>query len=262
MKKVKRERLPKATEEALKKLQSEADGIPNGDQAIRSKAFRAFWKSARQKKPVLRAFRILKEMAGNRERCMYCVDSHGSDIDHFWPQTRYPERMFAWLNWLLCCCECGRIKLDKFPLEAGVPLLVDPTAIDPWLHLDFDPDTGNMVARYNLDEGDWDKKGLSTVEVLQLDRREGLAAAYQQTNERLQNRLNAALNSLSIDPHELSFDLLALDDHGLLGWYFFGTGQSVEPFKQLREMKPEIWEYCVHQLIKEFTADRPSRKPE
>lgn len=262
MKRVKRERLPKNTETALKELQFEADRISNGDQAIRNTALRAFWKSARQKKPVLQAFRILKNMAGNRERCMYCVDSHGADIDHFWPKTRYPGKMFAWLNWLLCCSECGRIKVDRFPLEGGAPLLVDPTATDPWLHLDFDPDTGNIVARYNRVEGDWDKKGLSTVEVLHLDRREGLAAAYQQTNGRLQNRLRDALKFSTITSRELFSGLLALDDHGLLGWYFFGTGQSVEPFKQLRETKPEVWEYCVHQLACQSAAVCPSRKPE
>jgi hypothetical protein len=27
---------------------------------------------------------------------MYCLDSHATDIEHFWPKTPYPQRMFVW----------------------------------------------------------------------------------------------------------------------------------------------------------------------
>jgi uncharacterized protein (TIGR02646 family) len=80
--------------------------------------------------------RTLAAMASGRERCMYCEDSAGTDIDHFWPKSRYPEKTFAWLNHLLACSTCNRRKLARFPVDAvGSPLLVDPTAEEPLDHI-------------------------------------------------------------------------------------------------------------------------------
>jgi hypothetical protein len=93
--------------------------------------------------------------------------------------------MFVWLNLLLCCVECGRFKGDRFPLADGAPLLVDPTAEDPWDYLDFDPTTGNVVARFDTAANDWIAKGQATVGLLQLDRREAMAAGYRKTYRRL-----------------------------------------------------------------------------
>lgn len=75
------------------------------------------WKAARQSQPLFSVLARLKTMMGERERCMYCLDSHGSDIEHFWPKTPYPGKMFCWPNLLLCCTECGRFKGEKFPLD-------------------------------------------------------------------------------------------------------------------------------------------------
>ena len=103
------------------------------------------WKSARKTLPLKAVLASLKGMMGARERCMYCLDSHGTDIEHFWPKTPYPKKMFMWLNLLLCCTECGRFKGDRFPLAEDQPLLIDPTAEDPWLYLDFDPVTALLT---------------------------------------------------------------------------------------------------------------------
>jgi hypothetical protein len=37
----------------------------------------------------------LKTMAGGRERCLYCEDNEGTDIEHFWPKSKYPEKAFG-----------------------------------------------------------------------------------------------------------------------------------------------------------------------
>jgi uncharacterized protein (TIGR02646 family) len=208
----------------------------------------ATWKSARQTKPINVALGVLKTMAGNRQRCMYCGDSHGTDIDHFWPKQRYTERMFRWPNLLLCCTECGRFKGDDLPLANGLPLLVDPTADDPWQFLDFDPATGNVVARFDTTINDWKAKGAETVKALHLDRREALAASYQQTHRRLKSRVEAALQTPAPNPNALLQELRDADDHGLLGWYFTGTGQGVEPFSGLRQNHPAVWQSCVQAL--------------
>jgi hypothetical protein len=90
----------------------------------------ANWQTARQTRSLKLVLATLQQMMGERQRCMYCLDSHGTDIDHFWPKKPFPDRMFVWLNLLLCCAECGRFKGDEFPLSNGQPLLIDPTMED------------------------------------------------------------------------------------------------------------------------------------
>jgi uncharacterized protein (TIGR02646 family) len=176
---------------------------------------------------------------------MYCLDSHGADIEHFWPKTPYPERMFLWPNLLLCCTECGRFKGERFPLENGQSLLIDPTTEEPWNHLDFDPETGNLVAKFDLQENNWSAKGLKTVEVLQLDRREALAAGYIKTFRRLSSVVMGCLHAGAPSEDDLITSLKEADDHGLLGWCFYGTGQNISPFSEFRTQHPDSWTVCV-----------------
>lgn len=205
----------------------------------------AEWQNARQTNDLKTVLVTLHHMMGERQRCMYCLDSHGTDIDHFWPKNPFPDRMFVWPNLLLCCTECGRFKGDEFPLSNGQPLLIDPTADDPWLHLDFNLLTGNIVAKFIPDRNNYSEKGSKTVEVLHLDRREALASGYQRTFKRLASRVREAL----IQPNPSAGDLIAslreADDHGLLGWCFHGSGQDEPPFRDLRIKYAEIWAECV-----------------
>jgi uncharacterized protein (TIGR02646 family) len=205
------------------------------------------WKTARRSKLLQTINSILKSMMGRHERCMYCLDSHGTDIDHFWPKSNYPEKMFAWPNLLLCCTECGRFKGTRFPLQKdGAPLLIDPTAEDPWRHLDFDPETGNLVARFDITTNHFSSKGEQTVEILWLDRREALASGYRRTFLRLKNFLSRRLSSgENLNAAELVASLRDKDDHGLLEWCFLSTGQKEHPFSALRSEHTDVWEACV-----------------
>jgi uncharacterized protein (TIGR02646 family) len=96
----------------------------------------------------------LRSMAAGLERCMYCEDSAGTDIEHFWPKAAYPEKAFTWTNYLLACSSCNsNYKREKFPCDtAGNPLLIDPTAEDPKDHLALSPRTGEYVARTSKGE--------------------------------------------------------------------------------------------------------------
>lgn len=203
------------------------------------------WKSARQSKPLKTVYGTLRAMAGTRERCMYCCDSHGTDIEHFWPKADYPERMFQWPNFLLCCTECGRFKGNRFPQHFGQPKLIDPTTDDPWEFLDFDPATGVIVARYDLATGAESIRGAETVQLLQLDRREALNDGYLKTWRRLAATVEAALKQPALDADALRIALVEADDHGLLGWCFTGTGRNVLPFKTLHDEHPDIWAACT-----------------
>jgi uncharacterized protein (TIGR02646 family) len=176
---------------------------------------------------------------------MYCVDSHGTDIEHFWPKTPYPERMFVWPNLLLCCTECGRFKLDRFPLAADAPLLVDPTAENPWDFLDFEPKTGIIVPRFDPGTNGFSAKGEETVKRLHLDRREAMANGYKRTWRRIKGVVDEALNEEHPDAETLIAKLRNADDHGLLAWCFHGSGRNDYPFSELREKHPGVWTACA-----------------
>jgi uncharacterized protein (TIGR02646 family) len=115
-----------------------------------------------------RAFREIRtqlgRMASGLDRCMYCEDSEGTAIEHFWPKAVYPERAFDWLNYLLACTLCNsNSKRDRFPLdEAGLPLLLNPTEDEPLDHLALSPWTGKLTGLT--------PKGEHSIPVFALDR--------------------------------------------------------------------------------------------
>lgn len=205
------------------------------------------WKRARQTRAIKLVVQTLQTMAGARERCMYCVDSHGSDIEHYRPKGPYPNHAFVWPNMLLCCTECGRFKGNRFPLsDAGDPMLVDPSAEDPWEFLDFDPEMCVLTERFDAASGEGSARGRATVDLLQLDRREALSEGYRRTFQRLARRVREALTtSDAVDVHHLVEELTQLDDHGLLGWCLGPVGANVQPFAQLRRTAPEAWAACA-----------------
>jgi len=208
-----------------------------------SRAIQARWNSVRKMRRFGPIRSALDGMGGPRARCMYCEDSHGSDIEHFWPKTPYPHKMFNWDNLLICCTECGRLKGDLFPLgDDGQPLLINPTMEDPWCYLDYDPETGNIVARFDILNNTWSGKGCKSVEILRLDGREALANCYKRTFSRLNSH---ALSFLDDNSYRLVDSLFNDDDTGLLGWILIGTGQGTNPFARIREEYPLQWDECV-----------------
>ncbi|MDD2727658.1 hypothetical protein [Malikia sp.] len=238
MKRVQRPELPHRVAQYLERQQQEI----NRRQSTGMLNIDAFWKGRRATKTVGQALKALQKSMGPTEPCMYCVDNHGTDVEHFWPKGHYPGRAFDWANWLLCCTECGRIKGVRFPLDQyQQPLLIDPTIEDPWDYMDFDPDTGNLVARFDLTANDWMTKGVATVDVLQLDRREALAERYHKTFRHLCQKVTTALQAPDLDSTNFIDELLKTDDHGLLPWCINGAGQFRAPFDQLRAAYPQIW---------------------
>ena len=200
------------------------------------------WNSTRQSKGVLGALAVLKSMAGPTERCMYCQDSHGSDIEHFWPKTSFLDKMYLWENLLLCCTECGRHKGEQFPLdEDGAPLLIDPTVDNPWDFMDYVPETGRITARYIPAKGEPSKHGEKTVEILHLDRREALEKIYRRANDALLQRVSELLRTGVTDTVTAANELIDHDQAGLIGWYVTGSGQGEEPFPRLKRDMPDLW---------------------
>ncbi len=86
----------------------------------------------------------LERMATGRGRCMYCEDSLGTDIEHFYPRARYPGRAFSWSNYLLACSHCNsNLKRSQFPFLRRRPALIGGPAGRSLLR----PGVSEIVAR-------------------------------------------------------------------------------------------------------------------
>jgi len=150
-------RLP-LSQETLAFLQQRTDEVAKaGDMAAK---IEQLWRLQNNK-----AFRevrkTLAEMAPGIERCMYCEDSKGTAIDHFWPKADYPDRAFTWLNYVLACSECNSKKNKRFPLDPqGAPLLLNPVDEEPLDHLAFSPSTGKYETLTQRGEESQDIYGL------------------------------------------------------------------------------------------------------
>lgn len=105
----------------------------------------------------------LRRMASGLDRCMYCEDSEGRDIEHFWPKSVYPERTFDWHNYLFACSRCNsNFKRTQFPLDNGdLPLLINPAEEEPLDHLRFLTKTGEYAARTPKGDASVDVFGLN-----------------------------------------------------------------------------------------------------
>ncbi len=122
---------------------------PQAEEIAATDAVESLWKKARKTKSLQAVFNCLIEMSGKRQRCMYCDDSRGTTIEHYWPKSVYWSKCFLWENMLLLCQGCQCHKGNRFDLDSrGQPLLINPVDDDPWDFLFFETTTGILVARY------------------------------------------------------------------------------------------------------------------
>ena len=121
-------------------------------------------------------------------------------------------------------------------------MLVDPTVDDPWAHLDFDPQTGKLTARFILAQNMASERGIETVAALHFDFREELHSQYRKSWKRLTKVAMEFLKSNSLDAKSLVRELNEADDHGLLGWCVHGAGLNEAPFDSLWKAAPDAFE--------------------
>lgn len=104
----------------------------------------------------------------------------------------------------------------------------------------------NLTARFDMTSASPSIRGVGTVRLLQLDRREAMTEGYRRTYRRLSECISRALAVPgAIDEIRLVSDLLQLDDHGLMGWCFGPVGSKVRPFADLLLRDPNGWSACV-----------------
>jgi len=213
------------------------------------------WKAQRKSVLMRRIAQVLSGIAGPRERCMYCEDSRGTDIEHFRPQSLYPGHVFRWLNFLWICAACNRSKGDRFPCDAsGYPLLLDPTLDEPWDYLYFDSDTGEITARWDSVTGTESPRGVALLTIISSLRHQAVTEGRRRTYRRLTRAVRSFLTQsaeASKTPSEESVqDLLDCiedaTDYGLAAWFFLRDGQEEEVFRNLQTRFPAVWERAVN----------------
>lgn len=205
----------------------------------------SLYRASVKSQPVSKA---LEKMAGKRQRCAYCSDSHASDIDHFKPIAKDYTGAFKWKNLLWVCTNCNRRKSTKFPVdEFGDPLLLDPSLVDPWRHLTLDTDTGFISPRYIA--SDFDPVGEATLEVLPTINFEAVAEGRGRTCKAIRR----AIKSVCMEPgSESCKELLgevAIDDVGVSRWYGFWEGSYEPEMAELRAVNPHMWKRFLRACI-------------
>lgn len=218
------------------------------------------WASARRTRTIgVTVFPALLRMAGVRERCMYCTDSHGTDIDHFWPKARYPQKMFVWDNMLLACTGCNRKKGDRFPVDiTGNPLLIDPCIDEPWEHLVFVAETGELAPKWKSQVAGYDARGeaMTNPDILPLNI-EAVTSGRQRAHrdlsriaQRVLGELRAQTGSIAdATSAELLQYLAEHDDFGLTRWIFHFWDPVEDPFLAIRDEYSQLWDE-----LREITA--------
>lgn len=135
--------LPPTVARSLKTRTTNLRKVPT---QLQTKMARSRWHSASSLRAEL--LQTLGIMAHGRQCCNYCSDSLGTDVDHYCPIVEDPLSTFEWRNHLLACSRCNsHAKRGLFPRDVfGNPLIIDPTAEDPWDHLRLTPTTGEYAA--------------------------------------------------------------------------------------------------------------------
>ena len=182
-------------------------------------------------------------MAGARNRCFYCSDSLGTDVEHFEPITVSPASTFSWRNLQWVCTNCNRHKGNR-PTAAERLLMIDPTMVDPWAFLTLDEATGLVAARY--EDGALDACGEFTLRVLTPLTEEGVITG----RERAITSLRSAVSAVQTDPSDFEARrafraAVQKDDYGVSAWFALWEGARSEPFAALRRDCPAVWRRFV-----------------
>jgi uncharacterized protein (TIGR02646 family) len=216
----------------LRKKQNEVD-------AAAGAGIKNIWKRARETQVVRGIAGVLRQISGDRERCMFCQDSRGVAIEHFWPKRRYYRRAFRWTNFLLVCDNCNRLKGERFDFHHGRPKLINPLDEDPWDFLFYEPLTGRLAAAVDSDTGVPSVKGLHTIDpdLLRLND-DVIVRGRQNTYRRPRRSVKHCLDRLAAgapaasEADELRQAVHDDDDCALAQWYFRKRG-AADPLQQV-----------------------------
>lgn len=198
------------------------------------------WKAFRGSSDISTIVSTLVRMAGSRERCAYCSDSHASDVDHFKPIALDHQKTFQWSNFLWVCARCNRQKGSRFPLAGdGTPLLIDPSRTDPWKHLTLDTESGVIAPRYI--DGGFDVIGETTLAILPTINYEAVAEGRLRVCRRLQSAVEVINANPTADAIAELLAEVSQDDVGVSRWFGYWEGSREPEISALKQTAPNIW---------------------
>ena len=132
----------------------------------------------------------LSLMCAGAQRCVYCEDSVGDEVEHIKPKDLYPGDVFCWQNYVYACGPCNGGKNNKFlvmtaggqinvtrargapitPPTPGVPAFINPRIENPLAFFTIDlMGTFFVLPRAEL-VGDAADRADFTIETLRLNR--------------------------------------------------------------------------------------------
>ena len=174
----------------LQEYQRQVDAAGSYEDRVAS-AKRSFSRKNQRSNATFRRVReSLTRMCSGAQRCVYCEDSVGDEVEHIQPKALYPCLVFVWTNYVYACGRCNGGKSNKFavisgnrlvdvtrprggpviPPEPGAPAFLNPRVEDPLRFLDLDLEGTFMVlARDGLPDIDRERTDF-TIETLKLNR--------------------------------------------------------------------------------------------
>ncbi|MGD9538795.1 MAG: hypothetical protein AB7P52_16020 [Alphaproteobacteria bacterium] len=262
--------LPVNAQVKLAEYQAEIDGI-GGYAARVVEGKRKFTSRNTRRNTTFRVVRdTLSNMCGGAQRCAYCEDSVGDEVEHIKPKDLYPEDVFRWPNYVYACGPCNRGKNNKFavmtkggrievtrqrgapitPPVSGAPAFINPRCEDPLALLTMDLlGTFVMLPRYGLSPDAADRADF-TIETLNLNRDLLLEArlnAFGGYRARLSEyRIRRDSGALAAELEVLRNDLLATP-HPTVWEEMKRQAPDIPEIKTLFSAAPEAltWSRCT-----------------
>ena len=178
------------TAQSLSEYQQVIDALETYDERVASAKKHFSNRNRRSNRTFRNVRQALAQMCGGEQRCVYCEDSVGDEVEHIQPKDLYPCLVFVWTNYVYACGRCNGGKNNKFavvtpsglvdvtrsrgapvvPPLPGAPGFLNPRTEDPLAYCDLDlQDTFYVIAREGISDLDRARADF-TIETLKLNR--------------------------------------------------------------------------------------------
>ncbi|MCD9030186.1 hypothetical protein LDO32_00345 [Luteimonas sp. Y-2-2-4F] len=178
----------------------------------------------------------LRHMAGPSFRCMYCGDSEGCDVEHYYPkaQPAWRDRVFEWRNFIWVCAPCNRLKNANFRTDAvGNGILLNPVNDKVWDFFDYVDESGYLVPRFDLTPENADRAFFTSSEKVTRLTHDVVCEGRQRSARGIRRAMQRYESSPRSEGDVEEF-LLHVMDAGhpeLCEWFFAGQGSRENPYR-------------------------------
>ena len=230
-----RQVLPDGLKKYLLKKTDEILKLPDGES--RKQAAKQKYKSSRTTKSFKLVLSWLRGLCGKVEVCMYCSRNKPSHLDHYRPQSVFPELAFDSDNFLWSCDICNCInKGHRFPpdTETG-ELILNPIDDNVWDY--FFLEKGILIPLLSSNREDYMPRAVSTCAVVRINsddlqlsrnrRYKSISKALARALIEFQQGKNS-VEALRDEVDEIRSDAFQAD---VADYFLNGPGRVDEPFR-------------------------------